>query len=227
MINSQDLCRDYPDLSTIINFCDYSIAELALVFIGTIFWVVVYAIIIRAGIKNKFIEMPVPAAASNLAWEFTWAFLVTTDLGLLFVWGLRIWFIMDVIIFYIVLKYGHKQLTTPMLIKYFKPIEIISVILWTIAFYLFIKEGYDTTMGATSAYIITVIMASLYAIFYLSSNYREGYSFTAAWCKMVGNTLMSIFVFMHYPEMYFLQLLTIVVFVFNLIYVASFKMQKS
>ncbi|MBL6445637.1 hypothetical protein JMN32_04910 [Fulvivirga sp. 29W222] len=226
MFDSQKLCQEYPDLSSIINFCQYTVTELALIFVGTIFWVIVYFIIIRDGFKNKFVEMPVPAAASNLAWEFTWAFLVTTDLGVLFVWGLRIWFFMDLLIFYQVLKYGHKQLSTPMIIKYFKPIEIASVVLWTIGFYLFIVEGYDTSMGATSAYIITVIMASLYAIFYLSSNFRNYYSFTAAWCKMVGNALMSIYVFMHYPEMYFLQLLTVVVFILNVLYVAAFKLKK-
>ena len=226
MLNSQDLCKEYPHLSSIINFCDYTVPELALVLIGTIFWVIVYGVIIRNGFKNKFVEMPVPAAASNLAWEFAWGFLVTTDMGLLFVWGLRIWFIMDLAIFYLVLKHGSKQLSTKALIKYFKPVEIASVVLWTIAFYLFIKEGYDTSMGATSAYIITVIMASLYIIFYLSSPYREGYSFTAAWSKLVGNTLMSVFVFMHYPDMHFLQLLTIVVFILNVIYAVLFKVKK-
>lgn len=227
MITNQELCQQYPNFNHIINFCDYTVTELLLVFIGTIFWVIVYGIIIRKAIKDKFIEMPVPAAASNLAWEFTWGFLVTTDLGLLFVWGLRVWFFMDLMIFYLILKYGHKQLTTPLIIKHFRFIEVVSALLWVFAFYFFVKEGYDTTMGATSAYIITVIMATLYTLFYLSSTNRKDYSFTAAWCKMLGNLLMSIFVFLHYPDMHFLQLLTIVVFIFNVYYVLLFKTAKS
>lgn len=223
-MNSHALCEQYPELIKYINLCDYSLIEILLILVGTIFWNVVYVIIIRNGFKHKFIEMPVPAAASNLAWEFVWGFLFVTDLGLVFVWGLRIWFFLDLFIFWIVLKYGAKQLSIPLLIKHFKPIEILSVIAWVFAFYYFIKEGYDTSMGATSAYIITVIMASLYFIFYMSSGKNsDNYSFTAAWCKGLGNLLMSIFVFLHYPEMMFLKLLTIIVFIFNIIYIVSVK----
>ena len=225
-MESHNLCTEYPEFSKIINICDYSITELALVFTGTIFWVVVYVIIIRNSIKNKYVEMPVPAAASNLAWEFAWGFLFTTDMGLLFVWGLRIWFILDVFIFYNVLRYGDKQISTPLLKKYFKPIELASVFLWTLGFYFFIKEGYDTSMGATSAYIITIIMASLYSIFFLSSNFKKGYSLTNAWCKMLGNALMSVFVFIHYPDMHFLQFTTIVVFILDVVYIPLVKMKS-
>lgn len=217
------ICQQYPDLIQYINLCDYSLTEISLILIGTIFWNVVYVIIIRNGFKHKFIEMPVPAAASNLAWEFVWGFLFVTDLGSVFVWGLRIWFFLDLFIFWIVLKYGQKQLSTPLLIKYFRPVEIASVILWSFAFYFMIKEGYDTTMGATSAYMITIIMATLYCIFYLTSSYANYYSFTAAWCKMVGNTLMTIFVFIHYSDMNFLKFMTIVVLILNVIYVYLVK----
>ncbi|MEO1052917.1 MAG: hypothetical protein AAFX87_19940 [Bacteroidota bacterium] len=219
MFDSHTLCQDYPKLSTYINFCEYTVLEITLVLIGTIFWNIVYYIIIRDAFKNKYVEMPLPAAASNLAWEFAWGFLVTTDMGLVFVWGLRIWFFMDLFIFYTVLKYGDKQLSIPLLKKYFKPIEIIVVLAWIVVFYFFVKEGYDTSMGATSAYVITVIMATLYITFYLSSDYPKAYSFTASWCKGLGNLLMSIFVFSHYPKMYFLQSLTVVVFILNVIYV--------
>ena len=223
-MSSSSLCQQYPELVKYVNLCDYSITEIALILIGTIFWNIVYVIIIRNGFKNKFIEMPVPAAASNLAWEFVWGFLFVTDLGLVFVWGLRIWFFLDLFIFWIVLKNGSKQLSTPFFIRYFKPIEILSVIAWGLTFYFFIKGGYDTSMGATSAYIITVIMASLYFIFYMSSGkHAREYSFTAAWCKGLGNLLMTVFVFMHYPTMYFLQLLSVIVFIFNILYVVSVK----
>lgn len=219
MFDSASLCAEHPWLNHYINICKYTVPELAILFVGTLFWVIVYYIVIRGGFKNKYVEMPVPAAASNLAWEFSWAFLYITDLGSIFVWGLRVWFFMDLFIFYAILKYGTRQLAIPQVIKYFKPIEILSVIGWVIAFYYFIKEGYDTSMGATSAYIITVIMALLYIVFFLSSNYQHCYSFTAAWCKMAGNTLMSVFVILHYKELIFLQFLTVIVFILDLIYV--------
>lgn len=222
-----NLCEKYPELIKYINLCDYSLLEISLILIGTIFWNIVYVIIIKNGLKNKYVEMPVPAAASNLAWEFAWGFLFVTDMGLVFVWGLRIWFFLDLFIFYCILKYGAKQLSTPIIIKYFKPVEIISAIVWTLAFYFFIKEGYDTSMGATSAYIITIIMAFLYLYFFLSSGHQDKYSFTAAWSKMIGNTLMTVFVFMHYPEMYMLQFFTFIVLILNVLYVITVKTYQS
>ena len=221
------VCEQYPNLVKYINVCDYSVLELSLILIGTIFWNVVYVIIIRNGLRHKYVEMPVPAAASNLAWEFVWGFLFVTDLGLVFVWGLRIWFFLDLFIFYCVVKYGDKQLSTPLLIKYFKPIEILLALAWTLAFYLFIKEGYDTSMGATSAYIITVIMAFFYIYFFLSAGNEDKYSFTAAWCKMVGNTLMTVFVFIHYPTLELLKFLTIIVLILNVLYVIVVKRHQN
>lgn len=218
MHDAHTLCEQYPELVKWINFCEYTVPEIVLVFVGTAFWNVVYYIIIRNGFRNKYVEMPLPAAASNLAWEFTWGFLFTTDMGLLFVWGLRIWFFMDLFILYTVLRYGAKQLSVPLFKKYHIVIELACVLAWTVVFYFFIKGGYDTPMGATSAYVITVIMAALYITFYLSSSQPGAYSFTSSWCKGLGNLLMSVFVFLKYPDMYFLQSLTVVVFILDLIY---------
>jgi signal transduction histidine kinase len=171
--------------------------------------------------------MPAPAGASNLAWEFVWGFMITTNLGLVFVWGLRIWFFLDLFIFYTILRYGKKQMSTPLFKNKFIWWEVAATLLWVPAFYLFFQEGYDTAMGATSAYMITVIMAFLYVMFYASSGKNQVYySARAAWCKGIGNTLMSIFVFLHYPEMKFLQLLCVVVFLLNAGYIVLISRQR-
>jgi len=74
------------DWSKLINFEDYSQLDIWLILAGTIMWIVAYAFILRNSIRNKFVEMPAPAAAANLAWEFVWAFLLVTNLGVLFQW---------------------------------------------------------------------------------------------------------------------------------------------
>ena len=213
-------------LGVLINLTDYTRLEIGLVLGGTILWNVVYFIIIRNAFKNKYVEMPLPAAASNLAWEFAWGFLLMTNMGSLFVWGLRVWFFMDLFIFYTVLKYGAKQLQVPLLKRYHVAIELACVLAWTIVFYYFSKEGYDTPMGATSAYVITVIMAALYITFFLSSTMPQAYSLTSAWCKGLGNLLMTIFVFLKYPDLNMLKTLTVVVFVLDFVYVYLLYQRK-
>jgi hypothetical protein len=202
-----------------INFCDYSMTEIVLVLVGTILWNIAYFIIIRDGLRNKYIEMPYLAGASNIAWEFAWGFLLETDMGKLFVWGLRIWFLMDVFIFYLLLKYGDKQINNDLVKKSFKAIFISVCLYWIPIFYFMSADGYDTSMGATSAYLITVEMGALYIFTFLARPKGSHFSYLNAWLMFVGNALMSIFVFIHYPQQHFLQMLCVAVFILDLIYV--------
>jgi hypothetical protein len=202
-----------------LNTCDYTPLQLGLVLVGTIFWNIAYYIIIRDGFKYQFVEMPFLAGASNFAWEFVWGFMLVTDMGKLFVWGLRIWFFMDILIFYLLLKYGYKQLRNQALKRYFHPLEITVFILWIPIFYYMAKEGYDTSMGAISAYMITIVMASLFIHLRLSNPQGGIFSPYTGWMRLIGNTFMSVFVFLKYPQIHYLQLLCVAVFMLNVVYV--------
>ena len=206
----------------IINTTDYTLTEIVVIIAGTMLWNFLYLIIIRNSFKLKFVEMPLVVATANLAWEFLWGFVFTTDLGLLFVWGLRIWFFLDLLIFYHVVMYGYKQLRLPLLIQYSKPIIILGTIAWGFVWYFFIKEGYDTSMGATSAYIITVMISSFYITLFLHHQPKEDFSYANAWLKLVGTGCMSAFMWLHYPEKPFLLSMTVVVTIFDIIYVYLF-----
>jgi hypothetical protein len=202
-----------------INLETYTITQIAFLLAGTIFWNVAYFIIIRNAIRFKRMEMPFLAVASNIAWEFAWAFLLYTDLGVLFEWGLRIWFLMDVGIFIYTVKYGASQMEKNVFGKWFTPFLLLLVVWWIPVFYCFETEGLDTKMGTTSAYLITVVMASLFV--YNASRKASGLIATrsVAWTKFFGNSFMSVFVWLHHPEANFLKLLTFAVFVLNIIYI--------
>jgi hypothetical protein len=202
-----------------LNTCDYTPLQLGLVLAGTIFWVIAYFFIIKDGVKYKFVEMPYLAGAANFANEFAWTFLLVTDLGLLFVWGLRIWFFMDIFIFYLLLKYGDKQIRNETIRKFFKPLVIIVFLWWIPVFYFMYHEGYDTSIGAFGAYIITVMMASLYINLRIINPPGAVFSPYTGWLRLFGNTCMSIFVFSKYPDIYYLKMLCIAVFILNLSYV--------
>ena len=207
------------DWGKIINFTDYSHLDIGLIMAGTIFWIITYVFILRNAIKNKFVEMPSPAAAANLAWEFVWAFFIVTNLGLLFQWGLRIWFIMDVFIFYYVLLYGVKQYNNEVLKKNFTWSTIAQVVVWVPAFYYFYKEGYDTLMGTTSAYLITIPMAILFIVNFVNSTKKSNFSKEVAISKLLGNSFMMTFVFVHHEGFIFVKLITVVVLFLNILYV--------
>jgi hypothetical protein len=215
------------NLYPLVNTINYTKPELTLILIGTFFWNIAYYFIIKDAIKYKKVEMPFLAVSSNIAWEFCWSFLLFTDLGTVFQWGLRIWFFMDAFIFYYTLKYGSLQMSKNIFGKYFIAFMFLITAWWIAVFYWFEKEGYDTLMGTTSAYLITVVMAALFV--YNGSRKASGIivSKKVAWSKCIGNLLMSVFVFLHHPTSHFLHLLTIAVLILNIVYITqSYKLKN-
>jgi hypothetical protein len=210
-----------------INLETYNLTQLSFLLAGTLLWNIAYFIIIRNAIRYKKVEMPFLAVCSNIAWEFAWAFLLYTDLGKLFEWGLRIWFFMDVAIFYFTVRYGAGQMSRDLFGKKFLPFLIMLVIWWIPVFYFFETEGLDTKMGTTSAYLITVVMASLFV--FNATRKAPGLIATksVAWTKFLGNLSMSVFVWLHHPEAHFLHLLTFAVFVLNIVYIIQVSGKKS
>ncbi len=209
-----------------INLETYTVTELSFLFAGTMLWNVAYFVIVRNAIRYKKVEMPFLAVCSNIAWEFAWAFLLYTDLGKLFEWGLRIWFFLDVAIFYYTVKYGAGQMSKDLFGKKFLPFLLSLVLWWIPVFYFFETEGLDTKMGTTSAYMITVVMAALFV--YNATRRAPGLisTKTVSISKFLGNTSMSIFVYLHHPEAHFLHWLTTAVFVLNIVYIIQVFRRK-
>nr|WP_133390419.1 hypothetical protein [Algoriphagus aquimaris] len=133
---------------------------------------------------------------------------------------------MDVAIFYFTVKYGAKQMGKDLFGKSFLPFLLLLIVWWVPVFYFFEIEGLDTKMGTTSAYLITVVMASLFI--FNASRKAKGLIGTkkVAWLKFAGNFFMSIFVFLHHPNAHFLHLLTVAVFVLNIIYIIQVSSKR-
>lgn len=225
MKDGQYYCKEYPQLMKYINLCDYSVLDISLIMLGTIFWIAVYIIIIRKSIKHKFVEMPIMAGLANIAWEFTWSFLLRTDLGLVFVWGLRAWFILDVFIFIQLLRYGGKQFLAIPMQKSHRWMSVLSLPCWVLGFYWFSQEGYDSKMGAASAIFITVLMAGLYISLNLTRRTTQELSYAVAWCKAIGNAFMVIFIINHF-ESHLLALMGVVSLVLDAVYIAIFHRRR-
>lgn len=193
-----DICSENPGLMKWINLCDYSIVDIALVASGTLFWVICYYVVIRHGFRNKYVEMPMFVAAGNIAWEFVWSFIFKTNMGEAFLWGYRAWFFMDLFIFYLIIKYGAKQTSIDLIKKYWVPIVIGITVFFAFFFYYFTHGGYDTPIGATSAFFLSVGISTLYITLFLSNKQLKNFSFTAGWTRAVGDTIMVIFALKYY-----------------------------
>jgi len=192
----------------IINLTDYTITEHVFFALGCLLWVFTYIIVIKAIRQKAWVEIPLIAVAANFAWEFLWSFVFVTDMGLLYVWGYRIWFFLDCFIVYGLFRYGYKQIDIESLRQIAKPLTAFAIACWFAMLYYYIKI-YDAPlshMGAYSGYILNVMMSAMYIPHLLRLGKMQIFSKSAAWFKGVGTLLITVFCFLKFQDGFLLSL---------------------
>jgi hypothetical protein len=209
-----------------INTVDYTTTELVLFGLGCALWAVAYMGVIRGIVKKQFVEIPAVAVMANIAWEFNWSWLFHVNIGRLFVLGYQLWFFLDLFINYGLWKYGHKQVQNAVLRRWFKPMYVVGVLAWTVGLYYFVGEGYDTPTGATSAFLLTVVMGFMYIVLFLQQD-PALFSGVVGWTSFLGNALFAGFVLLVLPHKHFLGTMVWVTLLFNLVYVVAFHRRRA
>ena len=213
--------------SPLINLRSYSVLEMVLFASGCYIWVVVYILYIRHIMRHRMIGMPVFAAASNIAWELVWGFVPpSSDMGLLVVWGYRIWFLLDLYIFAGVVRLGATQVSIEALRPVHRPVIILVAVAWVVIYYFFKTEGFDTEIGAMSAYVAQSFISVLYLLLLLRHHRLVWASYPIAWLKMLGSGLITVFMFIHYPANHYLQSVAGFCLVIDCIYIVIYRQRR-
>ena len=199
----------------LINFQDYSTLGLIFNGVGCLFWVVAYAVLVWEIRKKKFVEMPAYIAGANIAWEFVWSFFYHPNTGLLFSLSYQAAFLLDCYIFYSVLRYGTKQPMSPEFKKYFAPFCIINLIFWILFSYTYRNEGYDTLIGSNSGFIINVILSMQCIMLLFQTTDTAEFSLLLGLCRWLGTGLITVSMFIFYPNNHFVQLLGVACFLLD------------
>ncbi|HOZ50609.1 MAG TPA: hypothetical protein PLU17_02020 [Chitinophagaceae bacterium] len=207
----------------IVNLVDYTIADHLLFGIGCFLWVIVYIIVLKNIKKYQFIEIPLIAITVNFAWETLWSWVFTTNMGSLYVWGYRSWFILDCFIVYNTFKYGWKQLQTGFSKQYLPVIFIGAYLGWIVLLYFF-SVKFDipqSGMGGYGGYWCNLIMSAIYIPFLLRTNDLRHFSFWNAVLKGLGTFLVTLFCINHlqWKGEYFLYSLGIATALLDIIYI--------
>ena len=201
-----------------INTDVYTSLQLFFYLGGFLLWGIGYVLVIRRIIKSKFVEVPVFAVCGNITWEFLWGFYFETDMGLLLVWFYRLGALLDVGILVSVFLYGRKQLISEAVSKHFYPMVVGALIIWTCMYLAFEKQGYDLPLGSNSAYIVNLAMSILYILLALNLSNPHLLSIPIGWLKGLGTGMVTVFVFLAYPDNLFVQVISVVVGVLDVIY---------
>lgn len=214
-------------LDYLINLKDYTVTEFVIFATGCYMWAVAYGIIIYNIRKHRIVEMPTIAGCGNFGWEFLWSFFFITNMGAICLWAYRAWFFLDIFIFWSILKYGDQEVFIPIVRRRFRRLALVALGSWIVLFYFFGKQGFDTPIGANSAYILNLVISVSYPFMILQAPSLKGISWWVAWLKMIGTGLNTVFNFMHYPDNHFLQTLGVLCFVADSIYIWCFWMRKT
>lgn len=204
---------------------EYSAWELFWYIGGFLVWTPTYVVIIWRAYRQRVVEIPILAALANVTWEFVWGFLVEVPMG----WGLQVVyqlaFVIDCVILLAVFRYGWKQ-TDLLVVRRWWPAIVLALIAAFVVFYVtFERQGYDLPLGSNSAYLDNVMMSGLYLWFGLTRDPRS-LSTVAAWGKGVGTGMVTVFVFLRYPDNHFVQALGIVVAVLDLTYLVVLRARR-
>jgi len=168
--------------------------------VGTAFWFVVYVAAILQGFRFKTYSVPIVAVCANFSWEILAAFVTVAPIPL-WHWGDIVWMCLDAAIVWTVLRYGRQRQTIPELRHWFYPV-VAGTFIVALATQWGLEVAIGDAYGFIDAYLIAVMMSALFFFMYFERRSADAYSYTIAWCKLLGNGLTTIGFVVLYPLLY-------------------------
>lgn len=191
------------------NTTDYTPVELGIFLTGCSLWVVVYAIYARRIFTRQLIEMPFVAAMSNFAWEILWGFFYHPNMGRAVTIGYQVWCIIDLYIIYGIFRYGHWQVSLELVQRHFRAIGVGLIAFWFLVYWSIGHDGWETPMGAISAYVAQLLISVYYPVLILKTPGLDRFSYPVVWLRTVGTSFTTLFMFIHFPVSGHATLLTL------------------
>jgi hypothetical protein len=218
--------------ASLLNYSVYSPLEYAFYGLGGALWITIYLIILFQARKKEFVGAPALVMWAFMSWEILWGFFYKTDLGSLFVWGLKCYLPLSGYICWLTLRYGYRQYRSGLLHHYQVLAYVFTLVAWTAFLYFFIPDV-DDGAGITSAYLLNVTMSAAY-IPMLLRLFEEGgkanldkVSYPVAWLKVLATACTTVFCLLHMPERRWLHVLCIVTLSLDAVYCYAFYRMRT
>jgi hypothetical protein len=180
-------------------------------------WATAYVLIIRRGFLEKTYGMPMVALAGNIVWEFLFGFFIRepgTEPNYVWVIINAVWFGMDVIIFWQVLKFGMNEKWPS---KRFFYNGIVLAVIFAVGAELAITYQLSDWEGQYASFIDNLMMSVLFINMFYNRGVR-GQSIYIAISKMIGTLAISIAYLVRYPSAPLQWYLSASILFFDLLY---------
>lgn len=208
-------------MNQFINSTAYSDAELFWYFGGFLAWTPAYVAVLVIGLRQRRLEIPVLAATGNITWEALWGFAYGGDLDM--GWGLQVIyigaFVLDAGILYFAFRYGKAQSMAPLIRRWWGLLVCGLLAGWCALIAGLEASGRDLPLGSVSAYLVNLAVSGVYLWSALTLADTRHLSWTVAWSKFIGTAMVTVFVFLRYPDDQFTIALAVVVGIIDVVYI--------
>ena len=169
---------------------------MAAVMFGT--WAGAYILIIRKCFRERTYGVPMLAVCLNISWEAQMAVNPPDSYPHLLRIGNFTWLIPDLLVLYLVYRFGREAQARPEIRKYFHLVLSATLVLCFFAILTF-RSSFADPYGFAAAWILAVIMCVLFILLVFNRPDGRGLSYPAAWLMMLGNIAAAIFCYFWQP----------------------------
>jgi hypothetical protein len=181
-------------------------------------WLVVYCLVIRRGFMEKTYGIPLAAICTNLTWEFLFTFFLRPPNPDFWVWFFVainfIWFVVDLVIFYQLLRYGPNEGWPSRSVFYGSIVIACSCALSGILIWTLQNGDWE---GRFTSFVANLLMSILFVHMVYYRGIR-GQSMYIALFKLIGSLSVSIAFLMESPSNLVQWYLSMSVLFFDVLY---------
>jgi len=204
----------------------YTLYQIVTLTLSMVIWTYLYIYVAYRGIKTKFVQMPLILACGNIVWEFLWAFVFRSQYETGVIIGMGSAFLIDVTIFYGIMRYGGKYIHQAFYGKNRFWLAALGIALWTVVWWSFKAQGLDSDGGGTSGNILNALIAIFWVNQVLLIKDINLMSSRMGWVKLVADIFVALFMMSVFPEKYFSYLITWIAVLFDGIYLWVYYQRK-
>jgi hypothetical protein len=183
------------------------------------FWIITYACVIRQGLLDRTYAMPFFALAMNITWEFLFTFVYPSVGGVMQEVINGIWFIADVVILAIFLKYWRSDYPKNLPEAYFWPMFVFTFVMVSPIMVATVSVFGREAGSVYTAFVDNLVMSILFLSMLIRRGDRRGQSMWIAWGKLLGTLTASVSQYLYSPGNVLWLVIYIEILVLDVLYV--------
>jgi hypothetical protein len=160
---------------------------------GMLLWAVAYVLVVVQGFRMKTYGIPFAAICLNITWEFLSSFvwprgadrvgiLVTIDI---------IWFSLDLLIAWQLLRYGRAEQLTEGLRRWYYVVFVFGIIVALGTQYAF-SVAFVDQLGLVTSYFVNLVMSILFIFRFWANGRCDTTTYLIAWAKWWGTACVAV-----------------------------------